>query len=290
MARSSFAFHNGEPDAALLSILHIGWSVVEDKGYHWNGMKRSDHGVLFQYTLSGCGQLRVGETQYSVPAQTGFFVTIPSDHVYYYEADMDEPWEFLWLQMAGEDVYTMFNRVIALFGPLLVLPRESRPIRLLHELYGLVEKKKLSDRYEQTIYLYEWMISLLKLGKTGSKVSEEGTEPWVKAKHFMERYFSQPIGLPEIAQSAGLSKNYFCTKFQEQAGVTPIYYLQKRRIEEGVRLLKQSNKSIQEITELIGFESSSYFGKVFQKFIGVSPGEYRSSRDPRMTDSIFLNG
>lgn len=58
-------------------------------------------------------------------------------------------------------------------------------------------------------------------------------------------------------------------------GCSPISYLLDRRIGESKRLLENSNISIRQISQQMGFSSSSYFSQSFRRYTGFSPAEYR---------------
>jgi hypothetical protein len=90
-----------EEDRQLFRILSIGRESTSDVGYFWEGNGRQGGGVIFQYTLSGEGRLRIGEQTHRIRSGQGFLVEVPSDHSYYYDPAAGEPWEFLWLRFAG---------------------------------------------------------------------------------------------------------------------------------------------------------------------------------------------
>ena len=66
--------------------------------------------------------------------------------------------------------------------------------------------------------------------------------------------------------------------FQREFGVSPINYLISRRIEESRFLLRETDHSISQIAQILGFSSLSYFSQSFRRLEGVSPVEYRRRR------------
>ena len=72
-----------------------------------------------------------------------------------------------------------------------------------------------------------------------------------------------------------MNKFYLSHAFKQEYGVSPINYMISRRINESKYLLAETDLSLSQIAQLLGFSSLSYFSQVFRKTQGVSPMEYR---------------
>jgi AraC-like DNA-binding protein len=72
-----------------------------------------------------------------------------------------------------------------------------------------------------------------------------------------------------------MNKYYLSHAFKREYGVSPINYMITRRIEESKYLLAETDLSMSQIAQLLGFSSLSYFSQVFRKTQGISPMEYR---------------
>ena len=94
-------------------------------------------------------------------------------------------------------------------------------------------------------------------------------------KHVNENFANPEMGLSYMAHHFGLRESYFSTYFKEKAGVTFISYLSEKRLEEGSRLLRETNDSIQDIVNSIGYTDTTSFSRKFTKRYGMKPGEYR---------------
>ena len=84
--------------------------------------------------------------------------------------------------------------------------------------------------------------------------------------------------LDEIAAAVGLSKYYFSRLFLKTTGSTPIEYLSKIRIRTSITLLSETDRTIDDIAQAVGYANGSYFIKVFRQWVGDSPGEFRRSK------------
>jgi len=74
-----------------------------------------------------------------------------------------------------------------------------------------------------------------------------------------------------------MSPRTFQRRFKKATGDSPLVYLQRFRVEMSKRMIEKGNRSIEEIAFQIGYENSSSFRKVFKKYSGLSPAEYRKT-------------
>lgn len=81
--------------------------------------------------------------------------------------------------------------------------------------------------------------------------------------------------MDEVAAAVGYTPYYFSKKFYKEMGIRVTDYIKAARVEHAKILLVTSRKSIQDISDMLHFGTRSYFGKVFQEIVGVSPAVYR---------------
>ncbi|MCL2528412.1 MAG: AraC family transcriptional regulator [Defluviitaleaceae bacterium] len=94
---------------------------------------------------------------------------------------------------------------------------------------------------------------------------------------WVEENQSRDISLSDLAQHMGMSYNYTGLMFKSKTGMGFAEYLQKRRVEQSMRLLCETDMSIEEITEKVGLVSAATFFRVFKKIAGVTPNTYREA-------------
>lgn len=100
------------------------------------------------------------------------------------------------------------------------------------------------------------------------------------AREYAEASFERPVRLAELADVAGMSPNHLLRSFRQLFGCTPLQYLTARRIQLARRLLSDSELPISEVCLAIGFESFGSFSRIFRRYAGCSPSEYRSTNQP----------
>ena len=96
-----------------------------------------------------------------------------------------------------------------------------------------------------------------------------------KAMLYISEHFSNPLTLEEVAAYVHLHPSYFSTLFKSSTGSSFKEYLNMVRIEESKRLLSHTDYSIIDIAVAVGFEDQSYFSKVFKKYTGLTPKQFR---------------
>lgn len=95
---------------------------------------------------------------------------------------------------------------------------------------------------------------------------------------YIEEHYSDRISLEELSRIAGLSERYFCSFFKELVGRTCFDYINLVKMEKAALMLSDAEKSISEISYLVGFDDCAYFSRLFKKYMGQSPRTYRLIR------------
>lgn len=99
---------------------------------------------------------------------------------------------------------------------------------------------------------------------------------------FINQNYKESIGLQDIAAVTHVTENYISTLFREETGMNFLQYLSIVRINKALPLLRESGMNITEIASATGFPTPGYFTKVFRRFIGKTPSEYRNSPAPAL--------
>lgn len=91
----------------------------------------------------------------------------------------------------------------------------------------------------------------------------------------MDRRYAEAIDVEALARSVHLSRAHFIRSFRATFGETPHRYLQRRRIERAMALLRETDRPVTEICLDVGFASLGTFGRTFHAVVGISPIAYR---------------
>jgi transcriptional regulator GlxA family with amidase domain len=110
------------------------------------------------------------------------------------------------------------------------------------------------------------------LTEGGNKVFDESI---AFAQHWMQQNLHKAINGELISDASGLSLRTFNRKFKSEVGITPLAYLQSLRLNAARELLKDVTLSLDEVALAVGYKDSSYFSRLFLKYMDLTPAEYR---------------
>jgi transcriptional regulator GlxA family with amidase domain len=104
---------------------------------------------------------------------------------------------------------------------------------------------------------------------------EESNRRLLRAKDAMDRDYAEPLDIAALARIAFVSDAHFIRTFRATFGETPNRYLQRRRVERAMFLLRSTDRSVTDICMDVGFASLGTFSRVFRDIVGEPPSEYR---------------
>ena len=108
----------------------------------------------------------------------------------------------------------------------------------------------------------------------GSAV-EDASRRLLRARDAMDRAYAEPLDVPTLARIAHVSEAHFIRTFRATFGETPNRYLQRRRVERAMFLLRATDRSVTDICMDVGFASLGTFSRVFRDIVGEPPSAYR---------------
>jgi AraC-like DNA-binding protein len=117
---------------------------------------------------------------------------------------------------------------------------------------------------------------------------EDTNRRMLRARDAMDRRFAEPLDVPALATIAHLSPSQFARVFKDTFGETPHRYLQRRRVERAMTLLRQTDRPVTQVAWDVGFASLGTFSRTFASVVGCSPSEFRSTHEPVQVPSCFI--
>jgi AraC-like DNA-binding protein len=109
-----------------------------------------------------------------------------------------------------------------------------------------------------------------------SRAIEDRNRRMLRARDTMDRAFAQPLDVPALARVAHVSAAHFSRQFRDTFGETPHRYLQRRRVERAMELLRETDRPVTEICLDVGWGSLGTFSRTFREIVGESPSSYRA--------------
>ena len=126
-------------------------------------------------------------------------------------------------------------------------------------------------------WLFEAMKSMI-VQETEALIQQQrsaSVRPIRLAQDYVLKHYSDPLTLEKVSEAVGFSASYFSFLFKKETGENFLHYLTRIRMDRAKELLSQTDLSISEISEQVGYNDSNYFTKMFRKETRLSPGQYR---------------
>jgi len=120
-----------------------------------------------------------------------------------------------------------------------------------------------------------------------SRDVEDMNRRLLRARDAMDRAYAQPLNVKAVAAVAFVSAAHFSRSFRAVFGEMPHRYLQRRRVERSMFLLRETNRSVTDICFDVGFTSLGTFSRTFRGIVGETPSGYRDGHGPMIAPNCF---
>ncbi|MDF2512671.1 MAG: hypothetical protein K0S04_2537 [Herbinix sp.] len=149
---------------------------------------------------------------------------------------------------------------------------------LTHEyLADMKEFLRFSSSSKELLsYLEQSLQAIYLLQEIGETDTARYKNEINKAIKYIEKNYQQKLTLTSIAEHVNFSTNYLCKSFKEEVGVNVIGYINNFRMKKAGEMLKQKDSMVKEISLNVGIEDQLYFSRLFKKYYGMSPSEYKN--------------
>lgn len=155
--------------------------------------------------------------------------------------------------------------------------KKSGVFKNMDELIAMSSAEKIEVYLKKTV---AYLVGRLSDGE-GKKRLSKAME--IGLSRLRQRY-AENISLDSIAEDVGLSGKYFSRIFKREMGIDFSKYLTDYRMKKAAQKLLETDRSIAEICREVGIPDSAYFGSVFKKYYGMTPGQWRKNREGVKTD------
>ena len=257
-------------DSPLLELSVVGCCSIPLQTRFGPGQRNS---YIVHYVISGHGWFN-GQP---ISAGQGFYVT-PGMQEYYYP-DQNDPWSFVWFssddpkmgelfQMYGADPQTHVFSYDFIYE-----------IKKVYD-FVLLNQKSLLHSFD----LLELYLGIFKLHirRHADQNPIPASEMYVRAAvNYITANLSQPIRVESLTDYLGISQSYLFRVFKEQLGESPKQYILSQRLMYAKKLLTETNLSVTNVANSVGFPDVFSFSKFFMEKTGLSPKSYRKHTDEK---------
>ena len=245
-------------------------------GGDWHSVPHTQNHTELFFIVSGKGQFLIQDQFFPVGINN---LVIINPNVLHTEDSLNaQPLEYIVLGIEGIELANDENSN----GQFSILDHmESVEISgCLRNILREMEQKNTG--YEDVCQAYMEILIIRLMRSTTLSVPSEpqissGNRQCAAVRRYIDLHFKEPLTLEQLAEESHMNKYYLSHSFKREYGTSPINYMISRRIEESKYLLAETDLSMTQIAQLLGFSSLSYFSQVFRRTQSVSPLEYRQS-------------
>lgn len=224
------------------------------------------------YSTKGNGVLIIDGTRYEITGSTAFFIPAGCPHEYYTVGD---EWDTHWVIPGGYAIDKTLSHLGFTKPEVFTISDIKYLDHCFRKMHDSLMADKVSGNYRASGYLYSFLIELSKVhaGHEGSSYNPVIT----KACDYINSNITNEITLDDICEFCNVSKQHLCRLFGSYMKCSPMIYLTKCRLQYAKQLLNSTNDGIEEIALKSGFCTGSYFCKLFRRYEGITPTEFRKN-------------
>ena len=228
-------------------------------------------------------KMRINKAEYTVAAGELAFITPMTAHSLPMNTRNNKVLVIVVGAALFRENFSQFS-ALSVTSPLINLSEDTEDLRKLRELlfecaniYNSpddIDKLIIKGNiYRICAYLLKWLKDMQALkSENGDMTSVASVE---KALELIYQRYYEPITVDDAAIETGYGKSNFCKIFKHVTGYTFHTLLNMHRCENACGLLSESDVSVAEIAQMVGFSEAKTFCRVFKTVLGVTPGEYR---------------
>lgn len=249
-----------------------GYGLLDDPAFHIRREKFNNYILM----LVTDGLLHVHQFGKHLTLGKGQAVVLHLEPPHEYYPDKEEPCTILFLHMSGRGCPPLMGELErlapfpAVFGGEPLYP-------LLAGCFDAVQARDGSAELTVSQTIYSVMLTLLSQNMRGAEpLSVVPRELFLnRVDAYIGDHICDSIPLDALAGAVNMSKYYFCRRFKEESGVTPMQYVVKKKVDASKYFLQYTGESIQMVAERFGFTDQSHYAKQFKRFTGMTPRAYR---------------
>ena len=235
---------------------------------------RNDYQLL--YIAAGKGEFYFkGSQEPTIVTKGNMILFRPGEpQVYYYYA-VDKT-EVYWVHFTGFKVEEYLDRY--------ELPKDENVFYtgvspdypwIYNQIIRELQIQRVNHEDMISLYMHHILITINRYIKEGRETKNDTINDIERAAHYFKDNYNKPISIEQYAEEHLMSVNWFIHSFKNVMKVSPMQYVISLRISTAKGYLENSEKNIAEISNEVGYENALYFSRLFRKYTGMTPTEYR---------------
>lgn len=260
-ANHNFLFH---VIRAGCSYFDEDFEIIRDNNYPY---------YTVHFVFDGCGIFHISKKEHLLKKGDAFIIFPGEAHDYsnYSHSSLG----LLWIELSGSNCKELFSYLLSNNQYVFKNVSTEKAGQQLLDILEYLSPPVTINKYELSSKIYTFIMYLLDL-MTG--IPTKNTPALiVKALTYIDENFTGQIQIRDIADNLHISHTYLTKLFQKNVGVTPVKYINMKRIEYACYLLQNTDLSCESISDKTGIYDNAYFHKMFKSVKGMTPVQYKES-------------
>ncbi|WP_070041904.1 AraC family transcriptional regulator [Robinsoniella peoriensis] len=260
-ANDNFLFH---VIRAGCSYFDEDFEIIRDNNYPY---------YTVHFVFDGCGIFHISKKEHLLKKGDAFIIFPGEAHDYsnYSHSSLG----LLWIELSGSNCKELFSYLLSNNQYVFKNVSTEKSGQQLLDILEYLSPPVTINKYELSSKIYTFIMYLLDL-MTG--IPTKNTPALiVKALTYIDENFTGQIQIRDIADNLHISHTYLTKLFQKNVGVTPVKYINMKRIEYACYLLQNTDLSCESISDKTGIYDNAYFHKMFKSVKGMTPVQYKES-------------
>lgn len=228
---------------------------------------------LIVAVVAGRGELTIGSETLPLVKGDCFFIDCRQPH--HYASSESDPWELMWVHFNGSTSQQYYDYFMSQSKNVFRPPFFDRVISAITEIIDINEAKDPNAEIITSKLLVDLLTLALTVNSSDQQFDSALKQKLAAVHNYIDDHFSEDLSLEQLASKFYISKFYLTREYKKIYGKTIFQHIITARINYGKKLLRFSDKSVEEIAHLCGFNDQSYFARQFKKAENLTCFSYR---------------
>ena len=228
---------------------------------------------LIVAVTNGSGELMTDDEKFHLTKGDCFFIDCRTEHNY--QSSSSDPWELLWIHFNGATSQQYYEYFLSqsrnVFRPVFF----EKIVSAINEIININEVKTSNTEPLTSQLIVEILTLAVTVNSSSAQYDTALKQKLAAVNRYIEEHFSEDLSLERLSSEFYISKFYLTREYKKIYGKTIFQHIINARINYGKKLLRFSDKSVEEIAHLCGFNDQSYFARQFKKAENLTCFSYR---------------
>ena len=243
---------------------------------------------VIHVVLEGKGTYRVGEKEFHLRTGNAFLIYPESETEY--EADLENPWSYMWIGFNGYRAERLCEEIgFSREQPVVMLQQTGLIGAALDRIFDARELTAVNEMKRRAAF-YDVLALLMQENRREKPQQNPSDVTYVKmAVDMIISSYNRKIRIADIADQIGINRSYLTYIFKKEMSMSPQTFLISFRLEKAAQLLRDTEEPIGNIAIAVGYTDALSFSKAFRQKYHITPSAYRTEQ-PELQRSDLRGG